>query len=91
MSYRKIAEAVNVDPSTVCRIIALFDETGNVSKQKYPENVGTRNLTDVDKVMILTIVLEKPGIYLCEIERLLVEETGTEVDSRHQHYLQVFA
>jgi len=30
--------------------------------------------------MILPVVLEKPGIYLCEIKRLLVEETGTEVD-----------
>jgi len=39
MSYRKIAEAVNVDTSTVCRTIALFNDTGNVSKWKYPENV----------------------------------------------------
>ena len=31
-SYREIAEAVNVDPSTVCRTIALFDVTGGVSK-----------------------------------------------------------
>jgi len=50
MSYRKIAEAVNVEPSTVCLTIALFDETGNVSKRKRPENVGTKKLTDVDKL-----------------------------------------
>ena len=50
MSYRKIAEAVNIDPSTVCLTIALFDETGNVSKWKHPENVGTKKLTDVDKL-----------------------------------------
>ena len=80
MSYREIAKAVNVDPSTVCRTIALFDETGGVSKRKHPENVGTKKLTEVDKLTILAVVLEKPGIYLREIKRLLVEETGTEVE-----------
>ena len=78
-SYRVIAEAVNVDPSTVCRTIALFDETGGVSKRKHPENVGTKKLTEVDKLTILAVVLEKPGIYLHEVKGLLVQETGTEV------------
>jgi len=53
----------------------LSDETGDASKRKHPENVDTK-LTDVDKLTILAIVLEKPGIYLREIGRLLVEETG---------------
>jgi len=78
MSYRKIAEAVNVDPSTACLTMAVFDETGNVSKRKHPENVGTKKVTDVDK--LTNDPTYYSGIYLCEIKRLLVEETGTEVD-----------
>ena len=70
---------MNVDPSTVCKTIALFDVTGGVSKRKHPENVGTKKLSEIDKLTILAVVLEKPEVFLREIKGLLVEETGTEV------------
>ena len=79
-SYREIGESSNVDPSTVCRTIALFDETGGVSKRKYPENPGTQKVSEIVKLMILEFVLDKPGIYFRELQKLLVEESGTEVD-----------
>ncbi len=78
-TYRQVGESLNVDPSTVCRVVALFDETGGVSKLKCPENPGTRKLTEIDKLIILELILEKPGIYLHEVKRQLVEDTGTEV------------
>ena len=78
-NYQQIAECLNVDPSTVCRIIQLFDETGTVKKRDYPENFGTKKLGDIEKLLILQIVIEKPGIYLEEIAGKLQEETGTEV------------
>ena len=53
--------------------------TGGVSKRKHPENVGTKKLSEIDKLTILAVVLEKPGVFLHEIKGLLVEETGTEV------------
>ena len=88
-TYREVAECLNVDPSTVCRTIALFDETGNVQKKKYPVNLGTSRLTEIDKLIILELVLDKPGIYLHEIAHKLVEETGTEVNiSTICRYLQ---
>ena len=79
-TFREVAETLNVDTSTVCRIIALFDSTGNVSKKKYLENSGLKKLTDIDKLICLEAVIEKPGIYLKEIVAMLAEETGTEVD-----------
>ena len=79
-TYREIGECLNVDASTVCRTVTLFDETGGVTKQKYPQNPGTRKLTEVDKLLVLELVLDKPGIYLHEVKRQLVEETGTGVD-----------
>ena len=45
-SYREIGECLNVDSSTVCRTVALFDDTGGVAKHKYPGNIGTRKLTE---------------------------------------------
>ncbi len=77
-TYHQVGESLNVDPSTVCRVVALFDETGGVSKLKYPENPGTRKLTEIDKLIILELIVEKPGIYLHEVKRQLVEDTGTE-------------
>ena len=79
-TYREIAANLNVDQSTVCRTVALFDETGGVCPKEYPSNLGTAKLTEIEKLLILELVLEKPGIYLREIQQELVHETGTVVD-----------
>ena len=79
-TYREIAANLNVDHSTVCRTVALFDETGNVNPREYPSNVGTARLTEMDKLIILELVIEKPGIYLREIQQELESWTGTIVD-----------
>ena len=51
----------------MCRIIQLFDETGTVKKRDYPENFGTKKLGDIEKLLILQIVIEKLGFYLEEL------------------------
>ena len=81
-SCSETASCLGVDLSTVKRTVALFDETGNVTKRKYPNTHGDhlRKLTDIDKLLVLEIAIEKPGIYLREIKQFLMEETGTEVD-----------
>ena len=71
-TYREIAANLNVDH--------LFYETGNVSPREYPSNVGTARLTEMDKLIILELVIEKPGIYLREIQQELESWTGTVVD-----------
>ena len=78
-NYRQIAECLNVDASTVCRTVHLFDETGSVAKRDYPENQGTKKLTDIDKLIILEMMIENPGIYLHEVTENIKNETGTEV------------
>ena len=60
--------------------LALFEETGNVSPRGYPSYVGTARLTEMDKLIILELVIEKPGIYLREIQQELESWTGTVVD-----------
>lgn len=51
--YREVAENLSVDVSTVYRTVSLFDSTGTVTKRSYPGNLGTRKLTDIDKLVIL--------------------------------------
>ena len=71
---------LHVDQSTVSRTVRLFNEQGDVAKKSYPANTGTRKLTQLDQLILLELVLDKPGIYLHELQHQLIEETGTEVD-----------
>ena len=75
-----VGENLNIDSSTVSRTIALFDSTGNVTKRKYPANIGTTKLTEIEKVIVLKTVIDTPGVYLAEIRDKLTNETGTVVD-----------
>ena len=80
-SYQEVAESLNVDKSTVSRIVALYESSSDVTPKRYPPNSGTSTLTEVDKFIILELVIDRPGIYLREIQRELEEQTGTTVDS----------
>ena len=62
--YREVAENLAVDPSTVYRTVSLFSESGNVNKRKHPPNKGTAILTEIDKLIIMETVLEKPEVYV---------------------------
>ena len=80
-SCREAGENLAVDPSTVSRTVTLFNTSCNVDKRKYPPNAGTAVLTEIDKIIILETVLDKPEIFLREIEQIFVTETGTCVDT----------
>ena len=80
-NYREVALSLNVDASTVCRTSELFERTGDVSPKPHPStNLGTARLTEINKFLILELSINKPGIYLCEIQQYLHAQTGTEVD-----------
>ena len=66
-SYREITSNLNVDVSTVCRIVNLFATTDDVRPRLYP-NLRTFKLTEIDKLIILERAIEKPEIYLREIQ-----------------------
>ncbi len=74
----EIAKNLNVDHSTVCRTIELFNITGNVKKAEYPKG-QKQKLFDTDALVIIQVVLERPGIYLHEVQQYLLEETGMDV------------
>ena len=80
---------MNVDSSTVRKIIARFEQTGDVSKNKYPPNTGVKKVTDIRKFFILDLVIDKTGIYLREIQEELFQATGIDIsEGRICHYLE---
>ena len=77
--YAEVARNLNVDPSTVCRTVKLFEETGTVcSIQGYRES-PFKKLTPHDELAILDVILDKPSTHLKEVQQHLLQTTGTDV------------
>ncbi len=68
----KIAQNLCIDQS---RILNLFHSTAAVSKMVYPREKAFRKLTYPAQLLVLQLVMSKPGIYLMEILllRLILE------------------
>ena len=79
LTYEEIAKNLNVDASTVSRIVQLFHETWLVTKRGYPKECLPRKLTEPVQLYILLLVLSKPGIYLHEMQKQVLELTGVEL------------
>ena len=81
LTYREIASNLNVNPSTVQRVVQRFEQSGTVTKDAYPKghNHPSQILTEVDELLVIHLVLDHPSIYLREIQQEFAETTGTEV------------
>ena len=66
-----VASNLGVDESTVFRTLQLFHSTGSVAKRKYPTDRAARILTAPCQLLILDLVIQRPGIYLHEIQQEL--------------------
>ena len=65
-SYKDISMNLNVDLSTVWRVMKTFRETGCVNKEGYPHERAFHKLTVSLELTIIHLVLSCPGIYLSE-------------------------
>lgn len=79
-SSRDIMESLNVDKSTVLRTVTFFEETGDVHKRKCPTTAGTTKLTDLGKLILLEVVISRPGIYLREVRDKLRQMTRIDIN-----------
>ena len=77
LTCRESARNLNVDASTVSRVVARFDSTGSVDTK--PRKGAPKTLTRYDEFLIIDAVLEKPSSFLYEIHRHLRLFTGTDV------------
>ena len=70
-SYEDVGSNLGVDRSTVFRVVELFHTMGNVSKRQYPKERAARELTTPSQLFVLNLVVQRPGIYLHEIQKEL--------------------
>ena len=72
LSYKGIAKRLSVNPSTVCRTVKLFEETGTVcSIQGFHENT-TKKLNEA--------LLDNPSLYLRELNMVSLSN-GTSIST----------
>ena len=76
--YKQIGfkQIVYVHVSTVRRIIALYDSTGDVAPLEYRHG-PRRMLGQAEESSIVEAILAKPGAYLDELQHELFKTTGT--------------
>ena len=70
-TYSTIAGNLGVDKSTVARTLELFHSSGFVSKRPYPKGRAFQKITTPVQLLILHLAVQRPGIYLYEIQKEL--------------------
>ena len=74
----RVAGLLNVSESTVWRYISLFRQTGDVKVKA--RRYGPRPLMeDYEQMILLQFILENPGIYLHELQLLLLQRFGVSI------------
>ena len=68
LSYGDISNNLGISKSTSQRTVSLFLTSGNVQKKSYPTPRAYTKLTSPAKLHILHLVIEKPYLYLDEIQ-----------------------
>ena len=63
----EIATNLNVDISTVKRVLHIFATTGDVCKKPYPSERAYRKINEPVQHYILYLILSRPDVYLREI------------------------
>ena len=73
LTLERVACNLSVAVSTLHRIVKKFEEMGSVSKKKY--SVGNRHqlqkLTKAVQLTVLHLILQRPSIYLWELQQEL--------------------
>ena len=68
-SLQKVARSLGVDPSTASRVTSLFKPMGSVEKRPYPKDCQPKKkLSKTVQLAVLHSVLQRPGIYLRELQ-----------------------
>ena len=71
---------ITLDRSTVSRTIQLFCTSVSVSKKQYPKEKAFRKITMLAQLLILHLIVQKPGIYLRKIQEEVLNTLMIEVD-----------
>ena len=78
LTHEEVVSRLSVDPSTVWRVVQRFEEHSTVDSC-YTHEGPPKTLTVLDEFIILDAVTNRRAIYLCEIQRLVEQTTGTTI------------
>ena len=70
-TYGAVAHNFGVNMFTVITTLGLFLATGSIFKRSYPTEKACRKLTTPCELLILHLVVQRPGIYLHKVQREL--------------------
>ena len=80
LSYQAIARNLNVATSTVQRLYALFETTGDVQPlDQRKQNSDRKKIDDHTELYIIGMVMENPSLYLGEVCQQLQEALGISI------------
>ena len=74
LNYREISQNLMVSVSTVARIVDRLEHTGEVTRSVKPAT--ERLLHEHNVFVLMQIVLERPSVYLHELQQALTQTTG---------------
>lgn len=75
-SIRLVARDNYVGKSTVERLVNRYKRTGDVVSVQ-DKHGPSHKLSDQEELIVLQLFLDKPGIYLREVQKELLDITGT--------------
>lgn len=81
LSFAEIATNLNVDKSTVLRIVNLFEETGTVCSFQGYREAPAKKLHEVDEMAILTTIVNNPATYLHELKSILLQSSNIDIST----------
>ena len=81
LSFPKIAERMNIAISTVYRIYAHFEQTGEVEPLPPTARCDSRKLDEHGELYIIGLVMDNPSMYLAEVCQAIQDVLGITVSA----------
>lgn len=81
MSFRSIAQRLQIGVGTAHRLFKRFEERGDVDPLKRSKRPDNRKLDNLHELYILGLVLQNPSLYLNEICQRIQEATSVTVSA----------
>ena len=79
LTFRQIAERLQIALGTAHRIFKRFQDTGNVSPAKRTPRPTLRKLDQYHELYVLCVIAESPGLYLSELCQKIYDSTRVSV------------
>ena len=80
LSFRKIVYNLNIATGTACKVYKRFSRTGKLDPTK-PDRSSTKNLTVYQELLLVSLLLDSPNLYLGEVCQKLLDVTNIQISN----------